>query len=205
MSKARATYRPSDIYEKWVDQFLEDNPDCWTVHSKSTHRKREFIYKSKDIKLAKNKRDQGKEVITIMSFARWLKIIKVYYLSARKEVIAGKAVRLGHRLGRIRARTISRNFKKKSINWHETKKYPLIPDPDAPHKLKREKVVYFNSDKYSRIAWERLKSIPNEATYKFVPSGGTKQRGGFKQEFKTALKDNPALASQYKQFINELI
>lgn len=206
MNKKTSTYYPGDVYEKWVDKFLQENPDYWAGACRSKKRKREFIYRSQNIRKDKgNKPNQGKEVVTEMSFSRWLKIVEVYYLLARKDIIQGKKVSFGYRLGRIRARTVSRNFKNKQINWVETKKQPLIPNPDKPGKLKRERVIYFTSETYSKIAWEKIRSIPNEAMYKFVPSGGGKRRGGFKNEFKTALNENPLLAKQYKQFINELI
>jgi hypothetical protein len=205
MNKNTATHYPSDIYEKWVDKFLQENPDCWSGSSRQKKRKREFIYRSQDIKIRKKKLNQGKEVVTEMSFSRWLKIIEVYYLLARKDIINGRKVSLGHRLGRIRARTVSRNFKNKQINWVETKKQPLIPDPNIPGKLKRERIIYHTSETYCRIAWEKLRNIPNESVYKFIPSGEGANKGGFKKEFKTALKENPLLKTQYKQCINELI
>lgn len=196
MNTKTATYNATDVYETWVDNLLKENKTFWTRSSLAKKRKREFIF-------TKNNKVVGSP-IEVMSFTRWYKIVSLYFLLARKEVIKGRRIRLGYRLGAIRARTISRNFKNKQINWNETKKQPLVLDP-VTKKMKRQRIIYHTSETYSRIAWEKLGSITNETYYKFVPSQGTKARGGFKQEFKTALKENPLLETQYKQCINELI
>lgn len=193
MNKATATYNASDVYEKWVDQLLKINPDYWTKASVRKKRRREFVYR-------KN-RDQ---VIEVMTFTRWLKIVHIYFLMARQEVIKGRRVKLGHRMGAIRARRISRNFKNKQVNWAETMKQPYTINPETGRR-KYERMIYYTSETYCRIAWERLGSIPNETIYKFVPSQGGKERGGFRRDFVMALNANPLLQTQYKQYIDELI
>lgn len=195
MNKKTATHNASDVYNAWIIQMIQENPDFWIKYSKAKKRKNEFLYK---------KSLQKDEVIEVMSFTRWLRIIELYFLLARKAVIEGERVKLDHRLGGIRARTISRNFKKKSINFNETRKQPKVFDP-ITNRWHREKIIYFTSDTYSKIAWEKLGSITNETLYKFIPSQGNKARGGFKQEFKMALKANPLLPTKFKQCINELI
>lgn len=194
MNKKTATHNASDVYNAWITQMLEENPDLWTKYSKATERRHEFVYKM----------NQKDEPIEVMSFARWRRIVQIYFLLARKAVIEGKRVKLGHRLGAIRARTISRNFKKKKIDFNETRKQPYVIDPITGRRH-RAKIIYFTSDTYSKIAWEKLGSITNETLYKFVPSGGSKARGGFKEEFKTAMRENPLLSAQFKQCIDELI
>lgn len=194
MNKNKSTYNSTDVYEALIKELMRDNPDFWVKGSKKKKRKIEFLYRD-------NKKN--KEVEEVINFTRWLKIINLYYLLGRKKVIQGERFKLGHRLGAIQARTIARNFKKKSINWSETKKQPLITDP-VTGKQKRARIVHHTSETYSRIAWEKLRSIPNEKLYQFVPSQGSMTRGGFKQEFKMALKNNPLLQTQYKQFTHEL-
>lgn len=205
MNKTTATYNASDVYEKWVDKFLQEHPECWTSGNRSTRRRREFIFRSRKIRLRGKKVDnQGMEVEEVMRFLRYMRIVKLYYLIARREVIKGEKVRLGHRLGCIRARTVSRNWKKKRIDWNATKKQPLIEDP-ITGKKRRERIIYHTSETYCRIGWERVKSITNETYYKFTPSkvkGGT---AGFKGDFKRALKENPLLATKYKQYIYDPI
>lgn len=193
MNKATATYNASDIFQSWIDMMLNENPNYWTKRCTPKKRTREYLYRARN-----NTTEE------VMSFTRWNKIVQVYFLMARQEVVKGKRLRLGHRLGAIRARTVSRNFKNKQVNWGETMKQPFITDP-VTGKRKRERIIYHTSETYSRIAWERLRSIPNETYYKFVPSQGGKNRGGFQRDFINALKENPLLHTQYKQYINELI
>lgn len=193
MNKKTATYNPSDVYEAFAQLILAENPDAWPKHSRRKKRKNNQIFQKKS----------RTEVEEIISIERWLKIINLYYLMARKKVIAGERFSFGHRLGAIQARTVSRNFKNKQVNWDETKKQAIIVDP-ITGKTKRERVIYHTSETYSRIAWERLGSLTNERSYKFRPSKGNRSGKGFTGEFCAALRENPLLETKYKQFINEL-
>jgi hypothetical protein len=193
MNKTTATYNASDVYQAWLDKMLELNPKWWTMPNRATRRKRDALFRVKDHCTEE-----------VMTFARWYKMVSMYYLVARQEVIKGRRIQLGHRLGAIQARRVSRNFKNKQINWGETSKYPYIIDP-VTGKRKYEKIIYHTSETYCRIAWERTRTLINERSYKFVPSQGGKHRGGFRRDFILALKANPLLETQYKQFINELI
>jgi len=193
MNKKTATHNPSDIYEAFAQLLLVEDPESWPKHSRTKKRKNNQIF-----------RKAGRvDVEEVMSIERWLKIISTYYLLARRKVIAGERFCFGHRLGAIQARTVSRNFKNKQVNWNETKKQPLVLDP-ITGKQKRARIIYHTSETYSRIAWERLGAITNERIYKFKPSKGNRSGKGFTGEFCAALLADPLLQTKYKQFINEL-
>lgn len=202
MNTKTATYNASDIWEKWLDKMLRENPEFWTKSSRSTKRKRQYLYKHKKPSRRKSIIAPLTPVDEVMEFSRWYRIVTLYYLLARKEIIKGNKVMFSHRIGTIRARTVSRNFKKKMINWAETKKQPIVEDP-VTGKKHRAKKIYYTSESYSRIKWEKLKSLKNEKSYKFEPSKGS--AGGFRKEFKMALKADPLLETRYKQFLDELI
>lgn len=193
MNKKTATHNPSDIYEAFAQILLAEDPESWPKHSREKKRKNNQICRRKG----------ERETEEVISIERWLKIINLYYLMARKKVIAGERFKFGHRLGAIQARTVSRNFKNKQVNFNETKKQPIIVDP-VTGKTRREKVIYHTSETYSRIAWERLGSITNERIYNFKPSKGNRSGKGFTGEFSAAIKADPLLETKYKQFINEL-
>lgn len=199
MNKTTATYNASDIWEVWLDKMLEKHPEYWVISNRKTKRKREFLYRR-----FKKKKDPVALPKEVMSFSRWLKIVNLYYLMARQEVVKGKRIRLGHKLGAIQARRVSRNFKNKQVNWGETLKQPYTINPETGRR-KFEKMIYHTSETYCRIAWEKLRSITNESYYEFIPSQGGKDRGGFQRDFITALKENPLLETQYKQCTYELL
>lgn len=191
MNKQRTTFNASDVYQLFVKQLLAENPEYWAGRS-SYRQPYAFVYKK-----------QGNEVVTVMSRKKWMTIVKTYYLLARKKVINGERLVLGHRLGAVCARTISRNFKNKQINFNETRKQPMVLDP-VTGKMHREKIIYFTEDEYSRVKWERLGSITNERMYKFSPCKGRSAGKGFTGEFSTANKQDKLLARKYKQFTDEL-
>lgn len=190
MNKKTATYNASDVYRAFVEEFIKNNPDHWKGFKGD---RTPNIYK----------KGPNDTVIVVMTQARWMKIVNLYYLMARKKVIAGERFNLGHRLGAIQARTIARNFNNKQIDWAETKKQPWVID-ETTGKRKRARIVYHMSDEYSRIAWEKLGSISNETFYKFKPCKGNAVGKGFAREFSAALKADPLLARKYKQHRDEL-
>jgi hypothetical protein len=196
MNKKTATHNPSDVYEAFAQLVLKENPEAWPKHSRVKKRKNNEIFVMKKA---------GSIMVPeeIISIERWLRIVNLYYLLARKKVIAGGKFRFGHRLGVIQARTVSRNFNNKQVNWAETKKQPMVVDPETG-KRKRAKIIYHTSETYCRIAWEKLGAITNERVYKFKPSKGNRSGKGFSGEFCAALRADPLLETRYKQFINEL-
>ena len=199
MNKTSATYNASDVWEVWLDMMLKQNPEYWTIPNRKSKRKRGHLYRAR-----KRRKDPVALPHEVMNAARWFAIVNLYYLMARKEVIKGRRIRLGHRLGAIQAKRISRNFRNKQVNWGETMKQPYTINPETGRR-KFEKMIYHTSETYCRIGWERLFSIKNETYYEFIPCQGGRNSGGFKREFITSLKENPLLETQYKQCTHELI
>lgn len=191
MNKKTATHNPSDVYNTYVKHLLKQHPEYWATMKNGA--KTYTVWR----------KGRSGVVVEVISQQRFMKIVNLYYLLARRKVIAGGRFNLGHRLGAIQARTISRTFSNKSIDFNETKKQPLITDP-VTGKQKRAKIIYHTSDEYSRIAWESMKCIPNEKMYVFKPCSGNGIGKGFTGEFSVALKTDSLLARKYKQFTDEL-
>lgn len=185
------TFGIKDIYIAMATKLLKENPEYWAKKDRSSSVKYGYIYTKR-----------GDRVVEVMSYRRFMKVVRRYFTFARKRVIAGMSVNLGSNLGRVQARCITRNFKKKVINWEATMARPKELDV-ATGKMKR-KMVYFVNDTYSRIKWEQLGKIANESVYKFYPSGGNRPGKGFKREFSTALHQDPLLERKFKQFKNGL-
>lgn len=188
MDKYGTTYGISDMYQALADKILKDNPDYWSTRDKHLHIRHGFIYaKSKD------------RVIEIMSYSRFVKVAKIYFLLARKRIIAGHTVNIGSRLGFMQARTVTRNFKNKQINWKETLARPRQLNENGEMRYKK---VYYTSDTYSRIKWEKNYAVANRKVYNFKPAGGNGPGKGFKGEFTQALRNDSLLETKYKQFRN---
>lgn len=195
MNKTTATHNTPDIYQALVDQLMKDHPDYWTRTQKENENKkmtrphvpRAFVY----VKTS----NSVKEVI---SSTRHTAIIKLYFMLAREKVIRGEVLQLGQRLGKIRARRLTRYHGRKYIDWNQTKKQKKITDP-VTGKIKYEKIIYFTSDTYCRVVWKKLGQIMNESLYTFVPSKGNRAGKGFKGQFSTALKENALLANKFEQ------
>lgn len=196
MCNEKVNLGSAEMYQHFIGLLLKEHPEYWTKKVNGPHKSRTpnaFVYTKK-----------GNQVIEVFSYARWQKIVNTYYLLARKHVIDGGELNLGANLGVIKARTISRYHGNRKINFSETRKQPLIFDP-AQNKMVRERIIYYDSDTYSRIAWKKLKRIPNERMYKFQPAQGASAGKGFTGEFSTALKENPILETRYEQKLSELL
>lgn len=201
MSKAttnseKVTFNATDVWLAYVRYLLDEHPDWWSTYSRKK-RMTGAVYR-------KVVRGGVPGVEEVISFDRFMAIIKTYYLQAREHVIKGEVFHLGHSLGRIAARTISRNFKNRKVNFYETKKQPKVWDEEK-QRWRPEKIIYYTNDEYSRIAWEKLSKLPNEKSYKFTPSRGNKTGKGFARAFSAALKMDPLLARKYKQYTTELL
>lgn len=201
MNRKTATHNTPDIYQVLVDKILAANPGYWTRQIRPgsmgpgpsrNHIPRAYIY-------AKT----GNGVKEIMSATRHTAILKLYYLLARKQIIEGKSLKLDCNLGRILARTLSRFHGNKRIDWHNTKKQPLVLDQETG-KMKYAKIIYFTSDTYCRVVWKKQGKIANESLYQFRPSKGNRAGKGFAGEFSTALKENPLLKTKFEQHTRDL-
>lgn len=139
------------------------------------------------------------KVVEVINYDRWLKIMETYFLIARKHIISGEALNLTSRLGYIEPRHIERSHENKQVNFPETARQPKVWDPVA-EKMKAAIVIYHTDDTYARIAWRKLKQLPGERSYEFIPCHGDKEGNGFKQQFSQANKQNPALKTTYPYY-----
>jgi hypothetical protein len=190
MNKLGTTFGAKDIYIEMAEKILKNNPEYWSKKDKPSKVKHGFIYAKRN-----------NVVVEIMSYRRFMKVIKKYFILARKRVTAGHTINLGSKLGRITPMTIARNFKNKVVNWKATKAKPKVPNE---HGVLKRKMVYYTSDTYSRVKWEKYSKVPNQSVYTFDPCGGNGPGKGFKGEFSTALIQNPLLEKKFKQYKNDL-
>jgi hypothetical protein len=196
MNKDKTTYNSADLYQYFVQELLKNNPNYWSKKTNGRRKSRipnAYIYTK-----------QNGQVIEVFSFSRWTEVVKLYHLLGRKKVIDGHPLPLGANLGDILGRTISRFHGKKAINFSETKKQPMVLDPETG-KMKRERIIYYDSDTYCRIAWKKLKRITNERIYKFQAAQGNAPGKGFTGEFSTALREDPILYTRFEQKLTDLI
>lgn len=189
------TYHLNDIWQRYVLQLLAANPDWSTGRNPKAfkdYRKNYYVYRPYDkfdTKL-RNKR------VEVMNFGKFSEIVETYYSRAKIAIIQGEALVLGNRLGKIHIERIERSFKKKKVDFAKTKKYPKVLDPETG-KMKREVVVYFTDDDWSRIAWKKTGTIPNQTVYQFRPTQALKNRKGFSQMLADALAENKLLKYRY--------
>ena len=126
--------------------------------------------------------DSVREEFTLEQFRD---VIVTFFDEIAEEILKGENIDLGHNIGSIRVKKITRGFKSKSVDFGET------------NKLKAEgidTVVFHTSDTYYRIYWNKRQcKIKNKTVYMFKPSRGREgvryPKGGLKTRMKEALKD----------------
>lgn len=98
---------------------------------------------------------------------KYKQVIYACFKQIVDEILEGKSVKLGQKLGEVAVKKIKRNFKegkKPRVNWEETMK------------LKKEgikKVVYYTDNWYYRFYWKKKScQVPNKTVYSFVPTKG---------------------------------
>lgn len=138
--------------------------------------------------------------VELMNYSRFRKMLEYYFDKAKKEIIKGNTINIMSKVGKICAKRVERDFRKdrqKKIDWARTKQQPKIVDP-VTGKISYERVIYFVTDDWCRIAWVKTGKLKNETVYEFKPaarnSAGT---SGFKLEFSEALRADPLLKYQY--------
>lgn len=180
-----------DIWQAYVKDLLKENPEYWTRYANYTSNY--AVY-----------RKAGVKVEEVMNYKRFRKILDTYFSRAKKMVIEGMAVNITGNVGKICARRVERDYRKKKqfmINWNETRKGPLIPDPVIPGKLKYKTIIYFTGDDWCRIGWHKTGKITNETVYEFKPSARSWDgKTGFEMEFNKAMQADPLLKYQYLFF-----
>lgn len=176
-----------DIWQDYVKHVIDKNPEYWTRYANYTSNY--YIY-----------RKVGNRVEEVMNYKRYRKIIATYITRAKKAIIQGEALNITNRVGKICARRVERDFRKKGkpIDWGKTNVHGFTIDDTG--KKKYNKVVYFTDDDWCRIGWHKTLSIANESVYEFKPAGAMFGNTGFKTEFIQALKADDLLRYQYLFF-----
>jgi len=206
---------PGEIYQEYVKMLLEQHPlvedeikerprdkkrrgwvtrkvynrGYWTRFNKRTNTSHYWVYTKKVV----GGRHRVEEVI---SYARFMAILDAWFSKAREYIIDGYALNMGNGIGCIQGMHVERNHSNPQINWQETKKQPLVDNPDGTKSYLRK--VYFTDDTWVRIGWVKFSKLTNETIYEFVPSYTSHMATpGFSDIFSAAHKANPALKLKY--------
>lgn len=174
-------YRARDVYKVYAKKVLERNPDYWGIYGRKMHNF--YIY-----------RRAGTKVVEVINYDRFYDIMFAYITEARKHLVKGEMLMLGHNLGNIMARCVERTHSNKQVNWLKSMALPKVMNAEGEmvHQL-----VYFNDDEYIRMGWKKLGKITNETVYAFQPTRGKR---GFIRQFSTANMENPTLKRSYEYF-----
>ena len=183
------------IWQEYVKMLLAANPDWSTgCNSNATRGARSNFrvyrpYDQFDQKLRFKK-------VEVINYEQFVQIVTDYFERARKAVVQGEVVNLGHRLGKLCMTRVERNFSLKTVDFAETKKQPLVVDP-VTGKTKRARVIYLIDKEWYKVNWIKFRSIPNEVFYEFAPTRNTKSGEDFVTERKRALLKDPKLKYKY--------
>lgn len=185
---SRTVGKPThSVIDMWIDyakKLLANNPEYYSRKRKG--RPHDTIY-----------RKNGDKTEVVMNYTLFRKIIEFYFDKAKTEIINGNAINMTNRVGKICAKRVERDFRKKSaINWKETKKQPIV---EVDGKSKYKNTIYFTDKDWCRIGWFKVNNIDLTTTiYEFKPTSpswdGSK---GFVAEFSKALINNPILKYKY--------
>lgn len=183
-----------DIWVAYAIRLLNENPDWWSVYSCSYKVSHCFIY-----------RKVGTRVEEVMSYPRFRKTIETYFTRAKQSIIQGEALNIRSSVGKICAKRVERDFRKKgqrNVNWQKTKQQPLVWNEEK-QKMVYAKIIFYVNKDWCRISWSKNGHVKNETMYEFTPanrnSDGT---SGFKLEFTQALEKDPFL--KYKYLFNPI-
>lgn len=186
--KPKMYYLP-DVYRDYVAKLLKDNPHYRGYWSKKRSISNFWIY---------NMQSYHSKAVEVINYDRWKHIMETYVIEARRRIVDGETLNLGHNLGRISARLIQRNFNNKgshAVNWPATFAKPRFLGDDGVTMVVQK--VFYTEDEYLRIGWDKNKMLTNETVYEFRPSRG---RIGFKTQFTVANSENPMLKHRYRYY-----
>lgn len=177
-----------DIWEAYAEELLKKHPDWW---SKRENKIRHFRIGCTD--------EQGKQV-EMHSYVRFRKTIEYYFDRAKQAIIDGKAVNMGSHVGKICAKRVERDFRKKKhrrVDWGKTRQQDKVWD-EQRQALVYPKFFYHNGNDWSRIGWVKFGMLANSTVYEFKPAAANSARtSGFKLEFTQAQRKDPLKKYQY--------
>lgn len=167
------------IYAAYVHKLLRENGEWWSKYSKP--QRAHIVY-----------RKTGGRVEEVISYARFKAVLITYLDLAQEKIISGQCLRM-KKLGTMHAARVERNFRRKMVNFHETKKQPVDPVSG-----KRTRIIYYTTPDWCRIRWNRpYKTLEWVEAYQFSPCDSMQGKGGFKDRFRTAIADNRPLQLSY--------
>lgn len=172
-----------DLYIAYADNFLKENPDCWSTYKE--HTKHYVIY-----------RKVGTKITEVINYPRFRKIVETWCSKATDYIIEGEKVSFGYELGYLAARVVERNFSNRVVDWGRTKKRRIeLGQPDN-----KKILIYYTDQDWCRVGWVKSYRTRNIALYKFVPAGKTIKGDSFIQRFSKAIQTRPTLKQRYEQF-----
>jgi len=174
--------------------------------------KTEIVNNKNKIKILQKLDPKSKQLI--LNYTVFRAIIEKFNLKASDEIIAGKTINLGNRLGYSQIRKIEPEIRSKNdIDWAESNKYKKelqdkgVVTKSKEHPEGKNWLVYRNSSYYLRWAWvkryNRACTVKNNRVYAFYPTeSGTSMKGkdkvlGNKSKLAKAQTDNNLLHTKY--------
>lgn len=167
------------IYAAYVRKLLKENEEWWSKYSKP--QRAHMVY-----------RKVAGGVEEVISYARFKAVLITFLDLAQDRIVQGQALRM-RKLGTMHAARVERNFRRKMVNFHETKKQPINPETG-----KRVRTIYHTSPDWCRIRWNKpYKSLDWVEAFQFEPCDSMQGKGGFKDRFRNSIKDNRPLQLSY--------
>jgi hypothetical protein len=180
------TYHLKDIWDSYCLSLMASN-EGWVGENG-----KEVLYKS----MYRKYRNKGKlSVIEAITYQKYVEVISMFFELAKEHIINGEVLNLGNKMGKICARRVQRDHRKKAIDYAATSKQTPVWN-DAKNKYVK-KLIYFTTDDWCRIGWHKMNAITNETVYEFKPTRNLRSGLGFNQQFSSALKKNPILKYKY--------
>lgn len=187
--KGPKTYYLKDIWEYYTTIILRVNP-TWKCKFKLGGIRNFYV---KAILETEDGRLPSK---VVFDYKKFKEIIETYYTLAKERIVQGETLDLKGGAGKICACRVERNHKRKSIDFHETAKQPLVWSEEKK-KMVRQHTIYFTDDDWCKIKWIKTSPFKNSSVYEFAITRNTPTGDGFNQMLSRALKADKFLKYRY--------
>lgn len=143
-------------------------------------------------------------------------VIARFNKKASDQIIFGKALNFGHRIGNLLIKKIRRNYKKAVVDWGESRRLKAQLEaagevPQSPENPNGSQwLVYYSDPWYLRWAWAKkdICRVKFSSAYKFCPTSDRSKTAnntdlsklGNKGKLVLAVRLNPALTSQFEDW-----
>lgn len=183
----KKTHVVADIWQAYARKLLFENPEYWgRFHN---HIENFYVCTRRD----------GKMVV-VHSYEKFRKVLEDYFIRAKKAIIFGEAHNIGGHLGKIAARRVERDFRKKGhkrIDWGRTSQQSQVWSEEKG-KMVYKTIVYHTADDWVRIGWNRYMSlITHSQFYEFKITKNLRSGEGFNQQLIAALNNDKLLRFRY--------